>query len=597
MKRLYMLQALLFMVCTAYAQRVELGAGGDRPIEVMASSEWHWVQGGDETAAAVNTINGQGLTMERLEASRFLAQATMGFEPEDIDQVMVTGIEGWIDQQFELPPTDFLQLLYDVDDEVQAWNLSLGADSSEFGGLPYYNILNYAWWEMVVKKPDLLRNKIAYALSQILVVSANSDLEGHGDALASYYDIFLKHASGNYRDILMEVSLHPAMGFYLSHLNNPKANPAENIHPDENYAREFLQLFTIGLYELNSDGSHRKDQNGRDIPTYDQTDVKEFAKIWTGLGPSDVRPNMYDVEADFGLDIYLADMTQPMMMYEDYHQSGEKHLLNGTVVPDGQSGMEDIADAVDNVFEHPNVGPFIALRLIQRLVKSNPTPAYVGRVAAAFNNNGNGVRGDMKAVIKSILLDQEARSCGAQLDPNHGRLREPLVRYTHYAKVLDMEQYYDRFWNNGYTFWESTGQSIFGSPSVFNFYAPDYRPNGAIAAAQQVAPEFQIHNSRTSVEFFNQVNRWTMYNQIMDSWEEEDPSPFLDKSALKRYARDPEVLINKLDLLLTHGQLSDATRQLIHEALLAQIYRDYREDRVELAIYLIMISPDYAILK
>ena len=591
---------ILLLLCYAQkpaAQTITLGAGNTAEIEVTTSSEYHWAPGGGNVATGLNTINGAGLDMERMAASRFLAQASMGYDQDDIAEVISLGNEGWIDQQLDAPATGFLGLLEDVHAEVADWNIQRGADSTEYEGRPYYSVFNYAWWEMIMKNDDLLRNRVAYALSQILVISANSDLEGQGDALASYYEIFLRNASGNYQDILQEVSMHPAMGYFLSHLNNPKADPESNIHPDENYAREFMQLFTIGLYELNSDGTRRQ-ENGREIPTYGQKEIKEFAKIWTGLGPGGVMPNMYDVnEAEFGLDIYLADMTVPMQMYPEYHEEGPKELLNGVTIPADQDPMQDIEDAIGNVFSHPNVGPFVSLRLIQRLVKSNPTPGYVARVAQVFNDNGEGVRGDMRDLIKAILLDDEARSCQSLQDPDHGMLREPLVRYTHYAKAMDTEQYYDRFWNAGYEFWGSTGQAPFGAPSVFNFYLPDFQPNGGISNQNLVAPEFQIHNSRTSIEFINQVNRWTMYDNVMNGWEEENPAPFVNKERLKHLARDPEVLINELDVLFTHGQLSDRTRDLIRIALNAQIYRDYREDRVELAIYLMMISPDYAILR
>lgn len=597
MVRLCTILLWLCYVQMSVAQTVILGAGNTADIEVTASSEYHWAPGGGNIATGMKTISGAGLDMKRMAASRFLAQASLGYDKEDIEEVLSLGEEGWMNKQLDAPGTGFLDLLSDVHAEVADWNIQRGADSTEYEGRPYYTVFNYAWWEMIMKNDDLLRNRVAYALSQILVISANSDLEGHGDALASYYEIFLRNASGNYRDILREVSLHPAMGYFLSHLNNPKANPEENIHPDENYAREFMQLFSIGLYELNLDGT-RKQVNGEEIPTYGQKEIKEFAKIWTGLAPGGVMPNEYDInEAEFGLDIYLADMTVPMQMHSEYHEEGPKELLNGVTIPAGQDGMKDIDDAIDNVFNHPNVGPFVAQRLIQRLVKSNPSPGYISRVSEIFNDNGEGVRGDMRGLLKAILLDEEARSCQSLQNPDHGMLREPLVRYTHYAKVLDIEQYYDRFWNAGYSFWGSTGQSVFGAPSVFNFYLPDFRPNGQISDRNLVAPEFQIHNSRTSIEFMNHVNGWTMYDNVMNGWEEDNPAPFINKERLKHLARDPEVLINELDVLFTHGQLSDRTRDLIRIALNAQIYRDYREDRVELAIYLIMISPDYAILR
>ncbi|NND33442.1 MAG: DUF1800 family protein, partial [Saprospiraceae bacterium] len=263
----------------------------------------------------------------------------------------------------------------------------------------------------------------------------------------------------------------------------------------------------------------------------------------------------------------------------------------------GQSGLEDIESAIDVLFNHPNVGPFISRRLIQRLVKSNPSAQYIERVSLTFNDNGMGVRGDLAAVIKAILLDEEARDCARMEDSDSGKLREPFVRYTHFARALHTEQYYDRFWNAGYNFWQSTGQGVFAAKSVFNFFLPDFQPNGLIADAGLVAPEFQIHNSRTSIGMLNEINRWAVYNAVMYSWEENNPEVILNIDNLRAYARDTEVLINKLDMLFTHGQLTDRTRMLIKDALDALIYSDFREQRVRLGIYLILISPDYAVLK
>jgi len=387
------------------------------------------------------------------------------------------------------------------------------------------------------------------------------------------------------------------MGFYLSHLNNPKTNLEENTRPDENYAREVMQLFSIGLYELNSDGTRKRDSNGNDIPTYGQNEIKEMAKIWTGLGVGDIIPNMYEDEAYFGAGIYSADMTIPMQMYEDFHEPGTKTLVGGQVVAEGQSGMEDIESAVDILFNHPNVGPFIGRRLIQRLVKSNPSPGYIDRVSKVFADNGAGVRGDLAAMVKAILLDDEARDCEMTADMSSGMLREPFVRYTHFCRALNIEQYYDRFWNAGYAFYQSTGQGVFTSKSVFNFFLPDHSPNGSISDQGLVAPEFQIHNSRTSIGLVNQINQWSVYNDVMYSFETNNPEVIVNVDELKSYARDTEVLINKLDMLFTHGALTDRTRGIIKEALEAQIYNDYRDDRVRLGIYLMLISPDYAIIK
>jgi uncharacterized protein (DUF1800 family) len=351
------------------------------------------------------------------------------------------------------------------------------------------------------------------------------------------------------------------------------------------------------LYQLNQDGSRKTNAQGEWIPTYGQIQIKEFAKVFTGLGLGEILPNMYIDEPEFFVGIYLADMTVPMKMYEEWHQPGQKNLLNGFVVPAGQTGMEDINDAIDNLFNHPNVGPFIGKQLIQRLVTSNPSPAYVSRVSAAFNDNGQGVRGDMKAVIKAILLDPEARTCEAIENPVHGKLREPFVRYAHFAQSMDLEQYYDRYWNPGYGFYLATGQIPLASPSVFNFFLPEFHPNGPLADAGLVGPEFQIHNSRTSVEFLNQVNDWAIWQYMWGSWEAEDPYTTVNLTELEELARDPEVLVNHLDRVFTHGALSANTRQLIKDAIEPMIDGDYRYDRARLALYLIMISPDYAILK
>jgi hypothetical protein len=272
-------------------------------------------------------------------------------------------------------------------------------------------------------------------------------------------------------------------------------------------------------------------------------------------------------------------------------------MLDGYVIPAGQPGLKDIRDAVHQLFLHPNVGPFIGKQLIQRLITSNPSPAYIGRVSRVFDDNGQGVRGDMAAVIKAILLDPEARTCAALEHENFGRLREPITRYTHFTKAIPMEQYYGRYWNIGWGFYLATNQIPLASRTVFNFFLPDHQPIGGISENKLVAPEFQIHNSRTSVEYINQVNDWTVWGYIMDDWERENPHTTYNLDELRPLARDPEVLINRLDMLFTHGTLSENTRAIIKDAITPLIYDDYREDRVQLAMYLMLISPDYNVMK
>ena len=585
----------LFTLISGRSQTIFLGAGHGN-ISVTASSELEQTNW-SEQAAASKTISGQGLDHPYFQASRFLAQSTFGANQSLIEHVTEIGYEAWLDEQINGPATDMQEKVSKTFKEVSEWHLANGGDSTEIPARPNWLVFNYAWWDANMQNSDLLRQRVAFALSEIFVISVQSELEGYGDGLSSYYNLLVKHAFGNYRDLLKDVSLHPCMGFYLSHLNNPKTNSERNTRPDENYAREVMQLFSIGLYQLNPDGTRKHDSEGQDIPTYGQDEIKEMAKIWTGLSVADVIPNMYDEQPYFGIGIYTADMTLPMIMYDEYHEPGEKKLVGGAMIPGGQTGMQDVDAAIEVLFNHPNVGPFIGRRLIQRLVKSNPSPAYIKRISEVFADNGSGERGDLGAVIKAILLDPEPRNCELTDDLSSGMLREPFVRYTHFSRALNVEQYYDRFWNACYDFWQNTGQSVLGAKSVFNFFLPDYQPNGPIADEGLVAPEFQIHNSRSSIGMMNEVNRWAVYNAVMYGWEENNPEVILNLDELRAYARDPEVLLNKLDILFTHGQLTQRTRDLIKEALAAQIYGDYRENRVRLAIYLIMISPDYAVLK
>ncbi len=580
---------------TAQAQ-VILGSDPAQEIKITTSSNYtpqYWSQ----TASGDKTINSVGLEGPQMEAARFLSQATLGSDMATIQLVAKEGIEAWIDDQQAKPFNPMLDRMNQVWAEVIEWYLVNGGDPEEINYRPSWTIFNYTWWENHMKSDDLLRQKVALALSEIFVISFDSNLNGFGDGLSDYYDVLLKNSFGNFEDLLYDVSVHPCMGYFLSHLNNPREIPQENIHPDENYAREIMQLFTVGLYELNPDGTRKTDDQGHWIPTYDQTDIKELAKVFTGLGVGDVVDNEWTDQPYFGLDIYIADMTVPMIMYPEWHQPGPKTLLNGYVIPEGQTGLKDIKDAVHQLFLHPNVGPFIGKQLIQRLVTSNPSPEYVARISAVFADNGAGTRGDLAAVVKAILMDPEARTCAASENESFGKLREPFARYTHFTKAIPVEQAYGRYWNVAYGFYEATNQMPLASRTVFNFFLPDFQPIGPIADNGLVGPEFQIHNSRTSVEYINQVNDWAVWGYIMDDWEDNNPYVTYIIDDLLPLARDPEVLVNRLDMLFTYGNLSEHTRQLIKDAITPIINGNYRWDRVRLALYLIAISPDYAIMK
>jgi len=580
-----------------------IGAGNDVNIAVT-SSDQHQDVNWPKSASATNTINGEGLDSKTMEASRFLTQATLGFENYHIDEILNSGIEGWIDNQMQLTQTKLLPKTEEVY-QIRLDSMALQnefPDESEFR--PRWWMFNYAWWDQMMRNEDLLRHRVAVALSEIFVISRKSELQNFGDGLADYYDMLAGHAFGNYKNLLKDVTLHPCMGEYLSHLNNPKSDPANNVHPDENYAREIMQLFSIGLYELNTDGS-LKLNNGEFIPTYGQNNIREFAKIFTGLSVADWVTNPYGNDnIYFGKSLWTSNVTIPMIMYENQHESGSKTLLKGRIVPAGQTGMQDIEDAIDNLFMHPNVGPFIGYRLIQRLVKSNPTPEYIARVSAVFNNNGNGVRGDLGATVKAILMDAEARACTPQNSVSSSKLKEPLMRYTHFARVADKYNPNNYLWNVNYNFANNVSQDLFNSPSVFNFYLPDHSPNGEIAAADLVAPEFNIHNTITAPGYVNEVYRWTVsWGQLMGTWEGDwmnETRVYWDLANMMNLAKDPETFINELDKMFTHGSLSAHTRGEIKNALTQIVpatWYDYLEERVRLGVYLFLISPDYAIMR
>ena len=580
-----------------------IGAGNDQGVTVTASHQYqdsNW----PKTALAANTMNGLGLDAERLEAARFLTQASMGYENYHIDDVVTMGIDSWVDNQMQLPQTFMLPKVQEIYQITLDSMAAKGDVPNESEFRPRWWEFNYAYWDQMMRNQDLLRHRVAFALSEIFVISRKSELQNFGDGLADFYDMLASHAFGNYENLLRDVTLHPCMGEYLSHLNNPKSNPASNIHPDENYAREIMQLFSIGLYELNPDGSRIR-INGDLVPTYGQDEIREFAKIFTGLSVGGWVPNPYGNSGIyFGKGVWTADVTVPMVMYENQHEPGAKTLLKGVSVPAGQTGMQDIDDAIHNLFMHPNVGPFIAFRLIQRLVKSNPSPEYIERMTQVFNNNGNGVRGDMGALVKAILMDGEARACTPLSDDSNSKLKEPLIRYMQFTRAVDKYNPYDYLWNVNWNFAYLAQQDLFNSNSVFNFYLPDHQPNGDIAQQDLFAPEYNLHNTLTAPGYINEVYRWTIsWGELMRTWEGawmNETEVQFDLTSLMELAKDPETFINELDRLLLHGTMSPNTRSIVRTAmdsLLPGQWYNQLEERVRLGVYLVLISPDYAVMR
>lgn len=515
---------------------------------------------------------------ELADASRFASKATFGMAYGDIDALARESRDAWLDRQFALPVSDHASIVTDLVQRRDAGEFAAYEVDIEF--LILFRRL--AWWHRAVTGQDALRQRVAFALSQIFVVSDNvDDLIINPYALSDYYDTLLNGSFGNFRDLLRDVTLHPAMGIYLSHVNNRRSDPANNIFPDENYAREVMQLFSIGLFELNIDGTNRLDPNSQPIPTYSNVEIREFAKIFTGL-------SFGGTNAFFGNPV--PDFLSPMQMFDAEHEPGTKTLLNGTVVAAGQSGLQDIDAAIDNLFNHPNVGPFIGRQLIQRLVTSNPTPAYVERVARAFNGDATGVRGDMRAVLRAVLLDPEANAPAGSLS-EFGKLREPVVRYASLLRQFGATSSDGFIANTGYFIQELGKQHPLSAPSVFNFYLPAHSPAGEIANANLVAPEFQITTSNSIVGLSNLIDFIVLADFVTDA-----PEPFAPVSLTYddyvAIGGNIDALVDRLDIVLTAGTLDPLTRQAM-VAILGDI--DDINIRVRIALYLFLVSPDFAV--
>jgi len=478
------------------------------------------------------------------------------------------------------------------------------------GHFNYYT--SFVFYDFVFKQPDVLRQKLAFALSQIFVISPyhGTNLSGESESNLTFYDFLYQGAFGNYKDILTNTTLSVPMGKYLSHFMNQKADFVEKTFPDENYAREIMQLFSIGLHQLNLDGTPILDATGNTISTYDINNIAEMAKIFTGLAAAQITDGTSN---DNFFRTYTINKNIPLKMFEDFHAKGEKEILPGVIIPAGQSGMEDISQTINILFNHPNVAPFISKRLIQNLVKSNPTPAYVKRVALTFNNNGNGVRGDLKAVVKAILLDPEARDCEWINDPDNGKLIQPLERFTTLFKAFDLETPSGKIWINDYSeFYETTGQSFFSSPSVFNFFSPFYAEDKFIAPKNLVSPEFQILNSVTAISYINKIESALKFRPFRNRTKVNDTGvnlifnteddPILNFSdELNLYNEEGIIaLIERLDLILCRGQLSSGTKNIIINTIEENennIGSYTSKNALHDVMYYIMMSPDYIIQK
>jgi uncharacterized protein (DUF1800 family) len=519
-------------------------------------------------------------TPSKVNASRFLMQSSFGPTPEAIEEVRALGFGEWIDWQISLPPS-----------LLQPYIREIKADGAGPRSDPYYNFneqdqfvfgnnITTPFARNAIGGADQLRQRVAFALSQILVVSRrDANLEEKPGAMANYYDTLVRHALGNYGDLLRDVTFHPAMGMYLSHAGNQKADPSIPRYPDENYAREVLQLFTIGLWELNPDGSRKLDGSGEPIPTYDNGDITEMARVFTGL--------YYAAPYGWGGGGWADEHFElPMVMHADRHDFGTKYLPNNVVLPAREASqinaLQDVRDAVEAIFNHPNTPPFVCRQLIQFLVTDNPTPAFIERVQNVFVNDGSGVRGN---------LDPQARNL--PLSNDYGKVREPVIRTMHLGRLFKLSETHPKFvwWNWSENFQASTAQEPMNSPSVFNFFTPVYQAPGEIRNSGLVSPGFQIVNTYSAISFPNLL--WDyMHDGFKSSYSWNFPLNFDDALAL---AANPDALVDHVNLLVCAGNMTSRTRGIILNVLANPALS--QKDRVALAVWTAMTSPEGVVQK
>ncbi|MGB1012152.1 MAG: DUF1800 domain-containing protein [Thiolinea sp.] len=633
--------ALLFGVtltaCGSSSADEQGGAGGADSVSTSVTGS-----GNSDINGSVNTTdtnnsgvagnNGAQTSSDSLLASdaakiRFLMQATFGATPADIRNDDLTSAADWLVAQFNLTPTYHLPVFERYmqqyppvpDDEV-------GEEDELILSQQVLSSPASVFWVNAISAPDQLRQRMVYALSQLLVVSnfGGEELADNPNAMVYFQDQLTEHAFGNYRELLEAVTYSPAMGHYLTYLGNEKGDPVTGRMPDENYAREILQLFTVGLVQLNKNGTPVLNASGQPLELYTNKDITGLARVFTGLSFDEA---LFEEEEEQQLNLVWS---APMIMMAQEHSPREKSFL-GLTIPANTGGRQSISMALDHIFNHPNVAPFISRQLIQRFVTSHPSPAYIERVATAFENGtyvlpnsvsiGDNRRGDLKATLAAILMDKEARRQSYSI--SFGKVREPVIRITNWARAFNIREVRPEFWEQ---FSESISpevlnQQAYGSPSVFNFYRPGYVAAGTLTGkAGMTMPELQITNASSITGYANFLNTLVsdelryLDTEVIIEWLEESEldldaismadvrssfSP--DYSREYQLAANPAALIRRLDLLLAYGSLTDETRQRIMAAIseipLDEIEegRDGAMQRVQQAVLMVMTSPEYLV--
>jgi uncharacterized protein (DUF1800 family) len=537
-----------------------------------------------------------------------LQQVQFSSTDSEIADLRTGSYADWLQRQYNAPigqtGWDWLeQRGYGVNDKNQYFfNLSLA---------------DFMVWNQLFTGADQMRKRMTLALSEFFVASLQSaEFDWRSQAYAAWWDLLMRNAFGNFRQLLQDVTLNPAMGYYLNTKGNQKEDTNTGRVPDENYAREVMQLFSIGLYQLNTDGTEKVDSSGKKIDVYTQSDVTNLARVFTGYDFDEsvgrFSPRKFD---DSGFESYTLlnkEFARRPMAFNANRHSNLAATFLGVTVPAGTAGPAALNTALDTLFNHPNTAPFFCKQMIQRLVTSNPSPAYVGRVAAKFINNGSGVRGDLKAVWSAILLDAEARSLQAPTTPGFGKLREPIVRFVQWGRSFGLNSAagtWKKFETSSAS--EELGQSPLRSPSVFNFFRPGFVPPGtALAASKATAPEFQLVNESTVGGYLNYMQNIMRYGIYVAS-PPGAPNPFsppyvkdITASFTQELAvvTDAAALVAHLNLIMCAGRLSPATVTTMVTALnaspvTANSSNDTKLDRICGAVLMVLGCAEYLIQK
>jgi len=557
--------------------------------------------GGGGSSGGGGTTGGVGATPTptptvaqptQAEAGRLLVQGTFGATETDIATVQSQGVNGWVTAQLALPLPAQTHQAY-----VDARNATLGTLSAT----QFYE----SWFRQATSEPDQLRQRTAFALSQIFVISLNDpNVDTRG--AASYYDMLQRDAFGNFRKLLEDVTLHPMMGRYLTYLGNQKESTDGTRTPDENYAREVMQLMTLGLFNLNQDGS-QKLTGGVATASYTPDDIKGLAKVFTGISWYNPSPTNTTF---LGGNAHSDRSITPMIFYPNYHSISSKVFLGVTIpattAATGATMTSELQIALDTLFNNANVGPFIATRLIQQMVTSNPSPAYVSRVAGVFNNNGSNVRGDMGAVVRAVLTDAEARDMLSPQTTSFGKVREPLIRTTNWLRAFKGASQSGTWAVSSTSASTSLGQSPLASPSVFNFWRPGFVPPSSteLGSRNLLSPEFQTIDEVSTASWINVIQDWVnagFGNAVTGFTGRDIQVNYASEIAL---ADNPAALVERVNMLLLYGQMTDFLKTRVTAAVTSiaipaatgsnQATIDAAKlNRAKMAIFMTLIAPEY----